>query len=886
MASGSSAKAATVCQPPQTKTHNAVDRRIIPKTSRAFMSKFSGKLYLNRTVEEAGRAVFAEDEGLGAFAAAFEDEFIEFGIHGDRIFAVKAGHAETVLRLARGADHAFGVEVAERIGLEIILDLIVGKLVGDEVLGIGKIDAVVAGKTVGRTTDPDMNFLGAGIAEVHHAGAGGGAADDGIVDHDDALPSHAGLDDVQLHLDAEFPRKLRGVEECPADVVVADKGMVVGNLRFLAEAERGVVAGIGHGNDKIRLDRMKPGEFTAHVGPHRANVGAFEGAVGPREINVLENAEAEMLLADERLDGAKSLFVDDDDFARLDVADELRAGDDVEGARFAGEEPGVANFADAERPEAEGIAYADDFPFAHEDEGKRAANLAQGLDEAAVAEVESGLGHEVKDDLAVDGGFEDRAFGFEFGTQDVSVDEVAVVADGDLAAGAISNDGLGVFQRAGAGGGVADVADGPRAGKFGELVLVEDLGDEAHAVMAAKAAVQFAADHDAAAFLAAMLESVEAEESYFGSVGMAVDGEDAALILRPMLKYSFRRKRMIHARFSYTLSLHQEKGFAPRGGQWLGSGRFFSRLAWRPGSANFSRVKPELILSLPAQPVPFAVLGRPINHSLSPAMQQAAFDHCGIDARYFRVEVDEETLARAVESLRKVPFGGWNCTIPNKVKMVELCDRLDESARRLRAVNTVVNEKGQLVGHNTDGIGWSRALQEAFGRGAKDLRILLLGAGGASRAIAAQALLEKCPELMIANRNLLRAEELAGHLLQEFSTAFPVPKIRVVEWSTLELGVAEADLVVNVTAAGLDPKNPPVLGAKIIPPQTLIFDTLYGAASEKLRKEAEAAGARWSDGLGMLLHQGAAAFEIWTGHPAPLEIMREALRAAFSASRG
>jgi shikimate dehydrogenase len=297
-------------------------------------------------------------------------------------------------------------------------------------------------------------------------------------------------------------------------------------------------------------------------------------------------------------------------------------------------------------------------------------------------------------------------------------------------------------------------------------------------------------------------------------------------------------------------------------------------------------VKPELILSLPARPRPFAVLGKPINHSLSPAMQQAAFDHCGIEARYYRIEVNEDGLTKAVASLRQVPFGGWNCTIPNKVKMVELCDRLAESAQRLRAVNTVANEDGQLVGHNTDGIGWSRALKEAFGREPSDLRILVLGAGGASRAISTQALLEKCPELMIANRNVLRAEELVGHLLKEFSGESPAPKIRVVEWSALELGVAEADLVVNVTAAGLDPKNPPVLAANILPPQTLVFDTLYGASSEKLRNEVQAADARWSDGLGMLLHQGAAGFSIWTGREAPLEIMRAALQAAFSASRG
>jgi shikimate dehydrogenase len=302
-------------------------------------------------------------------------------------------------------------------------------------------------------------------------------------------------------------------------------------------------------------------------------------------------------------------------------------------------------------------------------------------------------------------------------------------------------------------------------------------------------------------------------------------------------------------------------------------------------------VKPELILSLPARPVPYAVLGRPIHHSLSPAMQQAAFDHCGLDARYFRVEVDEEGLARAVAGMRAVPFGGWNCTVPNKVRMLELCDRLADSAHQLRAVNTVVNENGTLVGHNTDGVGWSRAVREAFGEEPGHLRILLLGAGGAGRGIATQALLEKCPELIIANRNGGRALELLHHLQTQFSTG-PLARtphdLRTIPWNDAELAAAlrETDLVVNATAAGLDPKEPALLAARLLPSNVRVFDTVYGAGSVKLRAEVEAAGARWSDGLGMLLHQGAAAFSLWTGREAPLETMRGALQAAFSASRG
>jgi len=300
-------------------------------------------------------------------------------------------------------------------------------------------------------------------------------------------------------------------------------------------------------------------------------------------------------------------------------------------------------------------------------------------------------------------------------------------------------------------------------------------------------------------------------------------------------------------------------------------------------------LKPDSIFSLPADPVPYAVLGSPINHSLSPIMQQAAFDHLEIEARYYRIEVADDNLDRAVERMRQVPFGGWNCTIPNKVKMYELCGRRAESAEQFRAVNTVINDGGTLVGHNTDGVGWSRALREAFGRGPDELRILLLGTGGAGRAIATQALLEKCPELIVANRDPKRAQELLGHLNDQFSSgplARTPQNLRAIRWVESELVTVlrHIDLVVNATAAGLDPKAPPILAASLLPASLLVMDTVYGAGCEKFRQEVETSGARWSDGLGMLLHQGAAAFSLWTGREAPLEIMREALLSAFSAS--
>jgi shikimate dehydrogenase len=153
--------------------------------------------------------------------------------------------------------------------------------------------------------------------------------------------------------------------------------------------------------------------------------------------------------------------------------------------------------------------------------------------------------------------------------------------------------------------------------------------------------------------------------------------------------------------------------------------------------------------------------------------------------------------------------------------------------------------------------------------------------------LATQAILDQCPMLIVANRDPKRAQELLRHLNAQFAgspLARTPENLRAIRWEekAIEAALREVDLVLNATSAGLDPKAPPILPARLLHADLLVFDTVYGAGCEKFRREVETAGAKWSDGLGMLLHQGAAAFSLWTGREAPVEVMRQALKSSLA----
>ena len=259
----------------------------------------------------------------------------------------------------------------------------------------------------------------------------------------------------------------------------------------------------------------------------------------------------------------------------------------------------------------------------------------------------------------------------------------------------------------------------------------------------------------------------------------------------------------------------------------------------------------------------YGILGRPVSHSLSPAMHNAAFRELGINAVYVAFPVVD--LAQAVAGLRGLDIQGVSVTIPFKEEIIPLIDELDLQAARIGAVNTVVNRDGRLCGYNTDWLGALKALKAKTRL--KGEHVLLLGAGGASRAIAF-GILEEGGQVTLTDVDGPRAAALA----QELKVA-AIPLDAVAQ--------CPAALLVNATPVGMEPKaegipiDPDLLGR-----YRLVMDIVYKPLETRLLREAKARGAATIDGLQMLIHQATAQFELWTGKPAPLEVMS---RAAYTA---
>lgn len=267
------------------------------------------------------------------------------------------------------------------------------------------------------------------------------------------------------------------------------------------------------------------------------------------------------------------------------------------------------------------------------------------------------------------------------------------------------------------------------------------------------------------------------------------------------------------------------------------------------------------------------LIGDPIEHTMSPVMHNAAYKKLGLDYIYIPFRVRPEDLSKAVDGLRALSVRGFNVTIPHKVAIIPLLDGLDPLAEKIGAVNTVVNDDGELRGYNTDADGFLRASLE---RGVEpgDKNVVVLGAGGASRAVT-YILAERGAGLTILNRQLELdwAEDIAELIKADFGKVVRVLELRD---EYLAEALESADILVNATSVGMSPNSgeSPV-PAELLKDSLIVFDIVYNPIETRLLREAKAAGARTISGIDMLAWQGALAFEKWTGQTAPLDLMRK-----------
>lgn len=267
------------------------------------------------------------------------------------------------------------------------------------------------------------------------------------------------------------------------------------------------------------------------------------------------------------------------------------------------------------------------------------------------------------------------------------------------------------------------------------------------------------------------------------------------------------------------------------------------------------------------------LIGDPVEHSVSPAMHNAAFREKGLDFVYLPFRVKKEQLRQAIDGARVLNIVGLNITIPHKVNVIPYLDELDPLAEKIGAVNTIVNSNGSLKGYNTDASGFLKALT---GRGIEPSakKAVILGAGGASKAVSF-SLAERGADLVILNRELEFdwAVELAGHLSRSFSIEVRALKLNE---PNLKKALAGADILVNTTSVGMSPRgDESPVPKRLLKPGLTVFDIVYNPLQTRLLREAEASGAEVIPGLDMLAWQGALAFEMWTGVAAPFEMMRE-----------
>lgn len=269
------------------------------------------------------------------------------------------------------------------------------------------------------------------------------------------------------------------------------------------------------------------------------------------------------------------------------------------------------------------------------------------------------------------------------------------------------------------------------------------------------------------------------------------------------------------------------------------------------------------------------LFGHPVKHTASPDMHNSAFEHLNLNYRYMAFDIEPENVKEAISSLKAIGFGGVNVTVPHKQAVCPYLDKISTEARLIGAVNTIEIKDGKLIGHNTDAYGFTQSLKTEGKTQIKNKTMFLFGAGGAGLAVAAGSALEGLKTLYIRELN----SEQGNNLITRLNQNFPDLKtVYIKDTKDIAAAVTDSDFLVNATPLGLTESDPLIVNEELLHKDLIVYDLVYNPKETKLLKAALAKGAKAISGMGMLLLQGAKAFEIWTGQKAPVAVMEKALR--------
>jgi len=271
------------------------------------------------------------------------------------------------------------------------------------------------------------------------------------------------------------------------------------------------------------------------------------------------------------------------------------------------------------------------------------------------------------------------------------------------------------------------------------------------------------------------------------------------------------------------------------------------------------------------------LFGYPVEHSFSPLMHNGAFQHLGLNYAYLPFPVAPENLKQAVEGVKALRLEGVNVTIPHKEKVMEYLDEISPAARLIGAVNTIVYRDGKLIGYNTDGPGFIKSLAEEAQTKVMGKTMTVIGAGGAARAVAVQSALEGVKKIVLVNRQPAKAEAIAASIKESGQDC--AVEIHALDELTWKKDLGQIDILVDTSPVGMYPQMevPPIVEPEFLTPNLLVCDLVYNPLETVLLKAAKERGVKTWGGLGMLIYQGALAFELWTGEKAPAEIMQKAV---------